>query len=196
MLIAALNHVSNYIHHHGKHVTIVAIGGAINTIHLQTRHSTHDVDFFCAKDQTSLLREASKYAQSQNGLPLGTNWLNNTITLSIGQVLVHELIREARHQDVVVLERQGLTVFAAPWMYAFCGKTDRIYRLKEKTRPYDCSDAVSYLHEYIKSNGGEPVPALTIMQWAEHYRKNVCIEGLHRINKLYQVVHKAHGIVL
>ena len=195
-IIAALDHVGDYIHHHGEHVTIVAIGGAISTIHLQTRRSTHDVDFFCAENQTSLLRDASKHAQSQNGLPLGMNWFNNTITLSIGQVLIDELIKDAKRQNVVVMKRQGLIIYAAPWMYALCGKTDRMYRLRENNRPYDCSDAVSYLHEYIKAHGGEPVPVLTIMQWAEHYRKNVGIEDLHRINKLYQRNHKADGIIL
>lgn len=196
MIIAALNHVGDYIHHHDDHVTIVAIGGAINTIHLQTRQFTHDVDFFSAENQTSLLRDASKYAQAQNGLPLGTHWLNNTITLSIGQLLIGELIKEAKRQNVVVLERQGLTIYAAPWMYAFCGKTDRMYRQREDGRQYDCSDAVSYLHEYIKSHGGEPVPVLEIMGWAKHYRKYVCVEGLHRINQLYRLFHEADGIVL
>ena len=46
ILLSSLGNVAKYIEKKKGDVTVVAVGGAVNTIHLQSRAVTHDVDFF------------------------------------------------------------------------------------------------------------------------------------------------------
>jgi hypothetical protein len=53
-------------------------------------------------------------------------------------------------------------------------------------RPYDCRDAVAYLHEYILSNSKKPVESQEIMEWGRKYDKVVTIDALRQINNMYK----------
>ena len=136
-------HMASYLYGQNADITIVTVGGAVNTIHLRTREVTHDVDFFGANEQSRLLEDASKYAQQQSRIQLGANWLNNATTLFISRPLQTQLVQDAILQDVVLFRERGLTVLAAPWSYALCGKTDRMSKT-DAQRPYDCRDAVAF----------------------------------------------------
>ena len=73
-LLAALTTMANYIDSHRQNITVVTVGGAVNTILLRTREATHDVDFFGTNinnNQRMLLDEAAKYAERHSGTPLG-----------------------------------------------------------------------------------------------------------------------------
>jgi hypothetical protein len=154
-ILRALGFMAEYLDRHNAEVTIVAVGGAVNTVYLQTRETTHDVDFFGPGNQARLLRDASKYAQAQSRVQLGANWLNNATTLYVGQALLEELFMEATEQNVVLFRHRGLTVYAAPWAYALCGKTNRMSGPREGVRSYDAHDAAAYLHEYIQLHGAD-----------------------------------------
>ena len=70
----ALTHAANYVNSKDTDIVMVTAGGAVNTILLQTRDTTNDVDFFVPQDQQSLgrlLMEASQTAQRQSSVPLG-----------------------------------------------------------------------------------------------------------------------------
>jgi hypothetical protein len=78
-----------------------------------------------------------------------------------------DLARRAESQNEIVFQETGLTVFAAPWDYAFCTKMDRMH--KRSRRPYDIDDAVRYLHRYISLHGNRPVRVQDVRAWAQTY---------------------------
>jgi hypothetical protein len=56
------------VQHSKKAITIVAIGGVVNTISLRTRSATHDVDWFhnsLPPEEMKLLKNAANYAVQQ-----------------------------------------------------------------------------------------------------------------------------------
>ncbi|CAK7213195.1 hypothetical protein SEUCBS140593_001764 [Sporothrix eucalyptigena] len=55
-LYAALQHVSEHIAARWKHVTITAVGGAVNILHLRSRATTHDVGSVFGSDFNKLAR--------------------------------------------------------------------------------------------------------------------------------------------
>ncbi|KAK3055741.1 hypothetical protein LTS18_011786, partial [Coniosporium uncinatum] len=65
-LWAALTDVAAFLRSKKLNITIIAVGGAVNTIFLQTRRSTHDVDFFSqglSSKEVQLAQAAAQYAQ-------------------------------------------------------------------------------------------------------------------------------------
>lgn len=78
-LLGALGGVAAYVEQKGCHVTVIAIGGAVNTMYLRSRNTTHDVDFFnsrlTVKEYEHLINGAKRVAES-NPL-LQEEWFNN-----------------------------------------------------------------------------------------------------------------------
>jgi hypothetical protein len=150
----ALGYVAEYLRSKNEQLTIVTVGGAVNTLFLQSRQSTHDVDFLGTNldnRQQGLLDEAAQYAESQSRVPLAGEWFNNQTALWLPIDVHRELTRVALEQNAIVFEERGLKVVAAPWSYAFCTKADRLSR--DNARPYDLADAPSYLRFYIDAHG-------------------------------------------
>jgi len=82
-IIRALDHMGQYLDQRGVNATVVTVGGAVNTVYLQSRHSTHDVDFFLATPtaaEHTVIHEAARSSahseRSQRG-EIGANWFNN-----------------------------------------------------------------------------------------------------------------------
>ena len=168
-LILALNHVGTYLDQHRVTARIVTVGGAINTIYLRSRKSTHDVDFFLANADSPEYRfvhEAARSATRQTQRPLGANWLNNATQLLMPRDVQQSLAAAAFEQNVIIHryvgQGGGLIVYAAPWSYAFCGKLNRL--CEDNPRPYDLSDAVEYLHQYLLAIGRQTVSAYRVHQ--------------------------------
>ena len=76
-------------------ITIVAVGGAVNTLLLRTRESTSDVDFFYRtktkhEDVTKVIVAANA---ATTKLKLGDQWLNNhmAVFIEVRLFLVFEL---------------------------------------------------------------------------------------------------------
>ncbi|KAK7428850.1 hypothetical protein QQZ08_004620 [Neonectria magnoliae] len=171
VLLAALDHVSAYIAQRHQHVSINTTGGAVSTLHLGSRSTTHDVDVFGSdfhNDARILVDDAMWDAQNHVA-GLGTEWLNTEIQLWMPGPLHAELTVAAREQNTTVYDGPGLTIFAAPWEYAFSGKISRILTGGDQIRPYDLSDAVCYIHQYIRATNNQPVSMATALGWAEHY---------------------------
>lgn len=69
-----------------------------------------------------------------------------------------------------------MTVYAAPWRYALCTKLDRLS--KTGARPYDMSDAVGYLTQLIKKQGGTTVKKSQLKAWAQEFKFTVPSDAL------------------
>lgn len=197
MILKALAYAAEYLASRGQDILLVAVGGAVNTVLLQSRNSTHDVDFFSAQlaGQTlHLVREAGLYAIERSSARLGEDWLNNATARMHGVVgSIDELLQIAVQQNDVVFQAPGLTVLAAPWNYAF---TKKISRITQGTgRDYDAADAVAYLHQYIVRHGGQPVPVPTVREWGTRYRSLVPDQILHEIDHAYYETYGRHGLL-
>ncbi|KAL9137071.1 MAG: hypothetical protein Q9175_001719 [Cornicularia normoerica] len=194
-LEAALTTMAEFIDRQRQNITIITVGGAVNTLLLQNRLSTHDVDFFGTNlnnDQRLLLDEAARYAERQSQTPLGGEWFNNQTMLWLPPNVHRKVTQEAFEQDEVVFERRGLKVVAAPWKYALCGKMNRLFR-PDQARPYDVTDAASYLHYHILRHGGH-ISAARIKRWCQGYQKDTSDDVIRAVNEEYRRLYGRNGI--
>ena len=195
-LEAALTTMADFIDRQGQNITIITVGGAVNTLLLRSRLTTHDVDFFGTNlnnDQRFLLDEAAGYAERQCQTPLGGEWFNNQVMLLLPRNVHRQVSEEALEQNEVVFEKKGLKVVAAPWNYALCGKMNRLVR-QDELRPYDVTDAASYLHHHILKHGG-PISAAQIKQWCEGYHKDTSDDAISTVKREYQRLYGSKGII-
>ncbi|KAF4448391.1 hypothetical protein F53441_8199 [Fusarium austroafricanum] len=189
-LMEALTDVAAFLDRQGVRTQLVTVGGAVNTLYLQSRISTHDVDFFLENASSSThhaIHEAARFANRQRGGRLGAEWLNNATQLFMPVQLQQTLFRAALEQGVVVFEGGGLRVYAAPWSYAFCGKLNRLSDPLSggEPRPYDLADAVVYLHEYLRTTGRQTVGVRQVREWCKQYNKKMTDEVLRRVDDAY-----------
>ena len=147
-LLAALKHVSEYLARQSQHVTFMVVGGAVNTLYLSSRGTTHDVDVFGTdfNNTARMLMDEAMQDARRHFLGLGTDWINTETQMWMPGPLHRELSDAARRQNVVVFDQPGLTIYAAPWAYAFSAKINRLLTGGEQIRPYDLDDAVTYIH--------------------------------------------------
>lgn len=189
-IIRALTDVAAFLDRQGVRTQLVTVGGAVNTVYLRSRASTHDVDFFLGNASSSIhhaIHEAARLANRQRGGSLGAEWLNNATQLQMPVQLQQSLFKAALEQGIVVFKHGGLEVYAAPWSYAFCGKLNRLSsRLPgDEPRPYDLADAAVYLHEYLRGTGRQAVGVRQIRKWCTRFNKIMADEVLRRIDKVY-----------
>jgi hypothetical protein len=190
-LTQALTWVAQYISQHSrKPITIIAVGGAVNTISLQSRQSTHDVDWFnnsLSPDQDKLLRQAANYALQQakrHGFNIASNWFNNKTMLFIPPNLRSRLLAESVEQNYTVFSAPGLRIIAAPWSYACLTKLDRMAGGGGKS--YDPEDAANYLHQYLLYKRRPHIPISLIQQAAREYQTRLKVDDVWLINRVYQ----------
>lgn len=194
-LEAALTTMAEFIASQNQNITIIVVGGAVNTLLLQDRQSTHDVDFFGTNlnnEQRILLDKTAEYADRRSQTPLGGEWFNNQAMLWMPPDVHRRVTKEALEHDNVVFEKSGLKVVAAPWNYALCSKLDRLVRRGE-LRPYDTTDAASYLHQYILSHA-KPVTAAQVKRWCQAYHKGTSNDAIRAVNKEYRRLYGRKGI--
>ncbi|EEP80015.1 predicted protein [Uncinocarpus reesii 1704] len=194
----ALEYAADFLHRKRQNLTIVAVGGAVNTILLKTREVTHDVDFFNGNlsyrvSQADLLRDAAAEAASRSSVPLGRNWLNNSTALYMPKELQIEMTEAAMAQDKVIFQKPGLRVLAAPWDYAISTKLDRMG--KAHRRDYDVNDAAIYLRQYIRNHGNKPVPVDVIRGWARHFKFGFSEQLAAELNEEYRRLYGEDGII-
>lgn len=171
-LLDALQIVAASIAKKGRSVTVIAVGGAVNTIYLQSRETTHDVDFFNVnldpKDVEYIIIGA-RDAAKKNRI-LGEEWFNNRAILFIPNDRRQALTDEAYAQKEIIFQEPGLTVLAAPWSYSFCCKVDRMAgNGLHSARQYDLDDAVQYLARYLRFVKRDQVSQDDIKAWFARY---------------------------
>lgn len=188
----ALRQVAQYLHKRGRNVRLVVVGGAVSTILLETRRSTHDVDFFAetlSRNDSKLLLEAADIVRQQPGSQLEEDWINNRTIYFIQPPLRQDLTRKGFEQNDVVFQAPGLTLYAAPWSYAFVSKLDRIQG--GGFRSHDPLDAAVYLDRWLRKSNQHEIQADEIAQWVREYQLRVAsgqqfTAALNRINDAFQ----------
>lgn len=188
-LLTALHHVSDYIARNRQHITVIAVGGAVNTLFLRSRTTTHDVDVFGSDfhNQARVLLDRAMQNAQRRFPALGTDWLNTETQMWMPGPLHQELTAGAKQQNVKVYDGSGLTILAAPWEYAFSAKISRIMTGGAQARPYDLADAITYIHQYIRGHGNRPVPVATALGWARRYHHETNDNILRvRVNQEYR----------
>ncbi|KAJ4393003.1 hypothetical protein N0V93_002207 [Gnomoniopsis smithogilvyi] len=201
-LTKALTNVAKYISKKGGNVTIIAVGGAVNTIYLKSRTATHDLDFFnerlTTKDLELLVkgaREAAKYDHT-----LKEQWFNNRTVFFIPRDRRDALTTEAYQQADVIFRQPGLTVLAAPWYYALCCKMDRIAGGGlHPARSYDLDDAITYLRSYLRKRGQGTVSRTVIQSWFAQLSLSWSInvdQVISRINSGYKARYQVNFNVI
>jgi len=187
-LLSALSNVASYISSQRANITIVAVGGAVNTIFFQSRQSTHDVDFYnnhLRQADYELILKGVEYARNRDPILQG-EWFNNRTILFIPKAQRGYLTDEAISQNEVVFERPGLKVVAAPWNYAICAKLDRCAGAGiNGQRTYDYSDAATYLHRYLELYRIRSVARSAILAWAASYTTTVTDAVLQELNTIF-----------
>ena len=143
-LLQGLRIVAEYLRNKNFEYTIIVVGGALNTIHLQSRETTEDIDFFFDSRATErdvrILEKAASHAIDRMGRGrLGDDWLNSRTIYFIPRDLWPRLVLRARKQNATVFRHRGLTVLAAPWSYSFIAKVERM--LQRNAKDYDGDDA-------------------------------------------------------
>ncbi|PVH94215.1 hypothetical protein DM02DRAFT_732656 [Periconia macrospinosa] len=168
-LLGALTNVAHYLNSQRANITVISVGGAVNTIFFETRRATHDVDFYNQQLRASdynLIKLAMQYAQSRD-TNLQSEWFNNRTILFIPKTQREYLTQQAFTQDEVVFQRPGLKVLAAPWDYAICAKLDRCAGAGlNQSKPYDYSDAATYLRRYLQIHNLVVVTRSQVYEWA------------------------------
>jgi hypothetical protein len=196
-LFRALSHASAYLGQRRHHISVIAVGGAVNNLYLRSRATTHDVDIFGSdfSNQARMLLDEAVHDTRLRYPQLGTDWLNTETQMWMTPTMQQELTQLARRQNVKVFGKDGdpLIIYAAPWSYAFSAKISRI--LTGDPRAYDLQDAITYLHQYILSHGNRPVNLATAFEWARHYHHESNKDILRRVNRAYQERYHAYGIV-
>ncbi|KAH9941873.1 uncharacterized protein BXZ73DRAFT_41789 [Epithele typhae] len=164
-----LSAVAKILNNKRRNVSIVAVGGAVNTVLLGTRPYTGDVDFFYrTKTRSQEVTDVLAAAEAvRNGLGLEASWLNNHTVVFVQEGTIGTMYEEAIQQNVVVFREHGLTVYAAPWRYALITKLDRV--MKGAGRSYDMSDAVGYLSHLLQGRQGRVVTMADLEGWAREY---------------------------
>lgn len=132
-------------------------------------------------------------AQQRSTAQIGANWFNNSMSLFLNRALEEDLMGASRRQKAILFSEPGLVVYAVPWEYALCGKTDRL--TKPDRRAYDAADAVAYLHQCVKANGERAIHARWVEECARKYNKAVSVKVLMEIDKLYKNKYGRHGIL-
>ncbi|THV01283.1 hypothetical protein K435DRAFT_776118 [Dendrothele bispora CBS 962.96] len=178
VITKGLNAVASALNAKKLNLSIIAVGGAVNTLLLHTRQSTGDVDFFYRtktknEDVTQVITAADA---ARKTLQLDDHWLNNHTALFIQEGTIQLLYDEAVQQNEKVFTAPGLTVYAAPWRYALLTKLDRLS--KTGARPYDMSDAVGYLERLITKRGGTAVKKSELTTWAGEFKFTVPTDDL------------------
>ena len=202
-LLQALSRVAKYLHSKKANITIICVGGAVNTIFLQSRTSTHDVDFFnqaLTKDQLQLLIAAARDAQSRIKV-LQNEWINNRTILFIPRDKQRSLTEEAIRQNEVIFDEPGLKVLAAPWLYACCAKIDRVVGSSAGTalsdaQPYDVPDAAGYLHRYLELNRRNIIARTDIEAESARFGMRVSPQVLQAVENEFRTRYGKRGIEL
>ena len=184
-ILRALDDVAASLDSQGVTTRAIALGGIVDTLYLRTRNTTTDINLFLPhtreKEHDAVL-QAARHANQQARGTLGDDWLSNAAPMRAG--MQGRLGGEAFGQNVVVYERGGLRLYAAPWEYAFCERLRRL--VSAEGRRSDAEDAVRYLREHLRARRVRRVRVGTIRNWCQRYREGmVADEVLRRVNEVY-----------
>jgi len=125
-------------------------------------------------------------------LGLAKGWLNNHTALFIDANKIEALYNEAIKDNIVVFDKTGLKVLAAPWRYSIVAKVEKAG--KATAKPYDIKDAAAYLHKLIAVRK-TPVKVSELKAWATEYKASISDVNIDKVAEEYKTTYKTDGIV-
>jgi len=193
----ALRIVADHLWWKRKSLVLVVVWGAINTLYLRSRTSTHDVDFISRNlsyEELKILDKATQNASTAMGAPV--RWLNNQTSVFLTHDVRLRLVAEAIAANIVIFQHGRLTLLVAPWRYLLCTKLDRIHQAIEhpsRRRDYDIDDAAAYLNCLVAEKGG-PISRPDIVVWLEEFELSG-VDILDQLNEVHMQTYGAVGVV-
>lgn len=195
--------VAAYLDQRRRGIRLVVIGGAVSTMLLQSRQSTHDIDYLggtTSQADLRILQDAAVHIrQTQQQPTLEEGWLNNSTILFIDKRIRDELIQQGFAQNEIVFQAPGLTLYAAPWPYAICAKLHRISGGGHQA--HDPLDAAAYLHHYLSRRDGPVIASVTldqVAQWCQRYYISISrpalVDTLRLVNEEYRRLYGADAV--
>jgi hypothetical protein len=95
------------------------------------------------------------------------------------------LVQESIAQGVEVFSEGRLTLYAAPWEYAFIAKLARLTSLANSPRVYDMPDAIENLRQYFAREGVTFVPRSEVDRWNARFELELEGAIYERFNQEY-----------
>ena len=197
-LLAALDLMDQYIvSHGGRALTVIVTGGVLNTIFIQDRDSTPDINFLGAhltNRQRVLLWNAAHHARVKLGRTvLGQAWFNNDITALLSPQIHWKVTDASLERNRTIFIRKRLGLVAAPWDFACCSKMAQI--AAGRNEQSDVLNASSYLHCHIRRHGNQPVSVRTVQEWAKNYHLPTAVRAIEAVRAEYHRQYGKDGIV-
>ncbi|KFY22943.1 hypothetical protein V493_06211 [Pseudogymnoascus sp. VKM F-4281 (FW-2241)] len=187
--------MADYLYLNNANLTIIAVGGVVSTFFLGAWATTTYVDAvgtILTAAQRMSLANAALYAKTHSPVPLGDGWFGGQGTQDVLPEVARDIYELSKQQNDIVFCREGLTLLAPRWSYAFMLCVDRLSR--GVGTPYDMGNAVLYLHQYIKTGKHKLIPILGIMKWREGYNLDVSMEVLRIVKAQYLGHYKREAI--
>ena len=197
----ALRVMAGYLACHNQDLTIITVGGPINTLLLKEQRTRQHLDYLgidFGSQQRKIFREAARYAESRCSGTLGDAWFNKpgNEPLTFPRDVSVAIIGNAINQNEIVFQARGLTILAAPWDYAFCASLSRLtLGHPSLCRPYELSDAIAYLRRYIETHGDRQVSIQQIQSWARTYGTSLTETMARYVSGRYRIIYKRDGVV-
>lgn len=181
-------------------ITLVVVGGAVNVISFQSRQLTHDVDWFkpsLSSAESEILYKAYCHAIKQaksHDIVLPSHWFNNQAMLFVEADTRQALYYDAMRQNYTVFQAGALKLIAAPWVYGFVSKLDRI--IAGTWKDYDPEDAAIYLHQHLATKKAKKIDVQAIESLIHMYRSRrpIDLTSLHIVNENYRRIYGADAI--
>ncbi|EFE38595.1 hypothetical protein TRV_06729 [Trichophyton verrucosum HKI 0517] len=131
-------------------IRMIAAGGFLAVMYLQSRNSTGDLDYLLepewAKDpdiQRPLKEAIFKIGER---LFFDTEWANEDVALFVTSSTREELFRKAEEQNIVLFKGENLVLLAAPMEWAVERKIRRIYAVdRSRKAEFDMNDCLAML---------------------------------------------------
>lgn len=204
-IVGALDVAAGFLHRKNQNITLMTMGGVVDTVLLQITGATEDVFFYNPSDdkaQTLVLKECMDWAVkggSTNGVPLDKAVNNPTIIQAIGTDFLRKLWAKAEEKKLIVYQAKGLTVVAVPLSYSFIAVASRVDTTRRKH--LDLERAVAYLRGWICVNAetGRPmiIPGSLVQRVCNDYDKaDVNFGVLQKINHYYGSMFRREGLDL
>jgi hypothetical protein len=177
--------MSKYLDDRKRNIDFVAIDSTFDAL-CYTKYSetsstptrsTFEVEFLHLKhdDETyKVMYDAIEYAREITRVNLHGYWLQHQYTCPNGldaEQRMRDLVSQAKHQNEIMLRRDVLTVYGAPWHFLFINKVVKICRRGIWASDAEYRDAVFFLRQYIylKDNKIGSVREIDIVDWMDQY---------------------------
>lgn len=202
----SLKQAADHLNRQGQNITVIAAGGVLDVLQIESKHPIHDLLFFGSnldQAQKDALKVAMSFGEKTYGAPIGKACFNSDaireMTFDLQKDLTGSVFKDQTEDYRAIFKMPGLEILPVAILYSFLTKVDRMWT--QDDRGYDFDDAIEYLYLVMhrkKVNSGAPlraVPWSTIDRLCERYRKpRVTREKVEAINRKFRSRFRMPGI--